>query len=372
MFFERTKVRVHPMEEIQRLLKDLIRFKTMHNHPEAMHRCMAFIVDYFNQFDIPTQLSVYGDSPSLLIMPDNYSVPILLMSHIDVVDAPEALFNPVVRDGKLYGRGSIDDKYAVALSMVLLKSLLTRQREPENHRSGWPLGLLITSDEEIGGLNGAARRLTEIKADFAVVLDGGSFDQIVVKEKGILRVKLKSRGKTAHGARPWLGENAIENLFEDYQALKRIFPQNRDDHWQRTLNFSIVHAGKSPNQVPDRAEALFDIRYTEDENVDALVKSIRDTVRGEVVVEAVEPVFQSGDSPDLELLLKIAPGIRTGCSHGASDARFLAKNGIPGIVWGADGDLSQHTVDEHVDLESIDKLYQCLHTFIEKSAEMSA
>jgi len=60
-------------------------------------------------------------------------------------------------------------------------------------------------DEEIGGHDGAQAALAQLKADFAIALDGGNLRKIVVKEKGILRLKLISRGKTAHGARPWLG-----------------------------------------------------------------------------------------------------------------------------------------------------------------------
>ena len=78
-----------------------------------------------------------------------------------------------------------------------------------------PFGIIITADEEIGGANGARQALKEIKAAFCVALDGGSLKKIVIKEKGIVRLKLVARGKTAHGARPWLGENAIEKLIED-------------------------------------------------------------------------------------------------------------------------------------------------------------
>ncbi|NIU59932.1 MAG: peptidase dimerization domain-containing protein, partial [Phycisphaerae bacterium] len=78
-------------------------------------------------------------------------------------------------------------------------------------------GVMITADEEIGGANGARQALKEIKAEFCIALDGGGLNKIVIKEKGIVKLKLIARGKTAHGARPWLGENAIENLINDYQ-----------------------------------------------------------------------------------------------------------------------------------------------------------
>ena len=86
-----------------------------------------------------------------------------------------------------------------------------------------------------------------------------------------MRLKLIGRGKTAHGARPWLGENAIENLIADYFKIKRHFELTAPGHWHRTLNFSRIQAGKAVNQVPDYAEALFDIRFTENDDMEAVV-----------------------------------------------------------------------------------------------------
>ncbi|MBW2592287.1 MAG: M20 family peptidase, partial [Deltaproteobacteria bacterium] len=71
-----------------------------------------------------------------------------------------------------------------------------------------------------------------------------------------------------------------------------------------------------------------------------------------------------GDSPYLDLLLKIADKTGTGAAHGASDARFLSNHGIKGIVWGADGDMSQHALDEHVNIDSIRELYTIMDEFM--------
>ncbi len=355
------------MEEIITLTKDLIRFKTMHSQPDEIQRCIAFIEAYLKKCGANYQRLDHDNIPSIIVMPQNNVAPILLMSHIDVVDGPDELFNPRVKDNALYGRGSIDDKYAAALSLVLIKEHLRKLRKKGKDQNALPFGVLITADEELGGVNGARKALEKIKAEFCIALDGGGLQKIVTKEKGVVKLKLIARGKTAHGARPWLGENAIENLINDFQVLKTNFALSAPGHWHRTLNFSRIQAGKASNQVPDYAEALFDIRYTENDDMEAVFQNIQNEIKGELVVEKKEPLFEGGDSPYLDLLLEIAKETEVGFEHGASDARFLSAHGIKGIVWGANGDLSQHSADEHVNIDSVDKLYELLDTFIKRS-----
>jgi succinyl-diaminopimelate desuccinylase len=355
------------MKELVTLTEDLIRFKTMHSRPEEIQRCMAFIENYLKECGANYRRLNHNNSPSVMVMPPNNSAPILLMSHIDVVDAPDALFEPCIKDNALYGRGSIDDKYAAALSLVMVKNYLQRIRADGRDQNHLPFGILITADEEIGGADGAQQALKELKAEFCIALDGGSLQKIVTKEKGIVKLKLVAAGKSAHGARPWLGENAIENLINDYRVLKTHFDLDAADHWHRTLNFSWIKAGKASNQVPDHAEALFDIRYTEEDDMDALFKDIQTKIKGELIVERKEPLFKSAESSYLNLLLEIAKGTSVGFEHGASDARFLSAHGINGIVWGADGDMSQHSADEHINIDSLYKLYDILDTFISRS-----
>ncbi len=356
------------MEEIIQLTEDLIRFKSTHANPAGIVGCADFIETYLNTHALEFQRLNFQNSPSLLVLPSSGRFPVLLMSHIDVVEGPDKLFEPWRQDGRLFGRGSIDDKYAVALSLVLLKNQLKRHRESGADQKDLPFGILITGDEEIGGVNGAQKVLPLVKTDFCIALDGGSVDKIVIKEKGILRLKLISTGKSAHGARPWLGENAIEKLIEDYHIIRSFFKESVPDQWYRTMNFSRIQAGKSVNQVPDLAEAMFDIRYTENDEVDSLVKNMQAQISGRLVIEEKEPLFIGGDSPYLDRLADITGVTRLGFEHGASDARHLFHCGIKGIVWGADGDMSQHTSQEHVDIASVDKLYRHIDAFMDALA----
>lgn len=361
------------IEDILALTKQLIRFPTTAQRPDRIAACAAFVQDWLTGSGVASRRFDNEGVPSLLVTPTAGRAPILLMTHIDVVDGPEALFDPVEKDGKLFGRGSIDDKYAVALSLVLLKTHMQRLRAAGRGQEALPFGLLITGDEEVGGRCGAQRVLDEVTTDFGIALDGGNLRKVVVKEKGILRLKLIAQGRSAHGARPWLGENAVDNLMADYLALKPLFAANMpEDHWHRTLNLSRITAGKADNQVPDRAEALFDIRYTENDDVEQLVAQMRAAISGRLELVGTEPLFSGGPSPYLDLLLRLNPDVTRGGEHGASDARFLTQRGIPGIVWGADGDYSMHAENEHVVIDTIAELATRLDRFLGEAAGLTA
>jgi succinyl-diaminopimelate desuccinylase len=352
------------MSDVVALTQDLIRLKSMHSRPEEIQKCMTFMETYLARNAVAYRRIEQNGVPTLLVLRPDGTTPVLLMSHIDVVDAPDELFEPRVENGRLFGRGSIDDKYAAALSLTLAAELIRKLQTQGKTQFDLPCGLLISADEEIGGHNGARAALRHVRADFAIALDGGHLRKIVVKEKGILRLKLISRGKSAHGARPWLGENAIEHLMADFFKIKRHFELTAADHWHRTLNFSRIQAGKAANQVPDYAEALFDIRYTENDDLDNLVAAIRQEIRGEIEIVEKEPLFQGGSSPYLDRLLAIAGHPEVGREHGASDARFLSEFGIPGIVWGPDGDNSAHSAQEHVNIDSLLALHKILNEFL--------
>lgn len=360
------------MKDLVDLTQSLVRFKSMLSRPDEIHRCVDFIEGFLKDAGAACKRIECDGVPSIAALPEPDYAPVLLMSHIDVVDAPEELFEPTEKDGKLYGRGSFDDKYAAALSMILFREHLNQARKEGRGQADLPLGILITGDEEAGGFKGAKEALSRIRTDFCIALDGGNVRKIVTKEKGVLRLKLISRGKAAHGSRPWLGENAIEKLFEDYQIIKSFFREEDPEHWHKTINFGLVSAGKSVNQVPDLAEAVFDIRYTEKDDVDALVNQMRQKIRGELLMELKEPLFLGGKSPYLELLLDISKDTKLGFEHGASDARFLQESGTPGIVWGPDGDLSAHAYDEHVNLDSLHELYGILDTFFRRAKDVKS
>src|SRR3989344_2390628 len=225
--------------------------------------------------------------------------------------------------------------------------------------------LLLNGDEEIGGENGAGYMVEEIgiRPQFVLCGDGpykDSFD-IVIKEKGGVWVELIAKGKTAHGAYVWEGENAIEKLLEAIQKIKKWVGEVRPNAWKSTINICVVETpNKTPNKVPADARAVLDIRFTEElaKTPDELLEKIRELVP-EVQVNALSKIsllfveennifLQSFKRTAEEILKEEANFV---FAHGATDARYFGEVGIPAVIFGAKGE-NMHAEGEWVDLDS--------------------
>jgi len=352
--------------ELVRLTSKLINIPSTHSRPAEILRCADLIEDWLTEHAISVQRIDKNGTPSLLVAPATGRCKVLLMSHFDVVEAEESQFTPSEKNGHLFGRGAIDDKYAVALMLILYREIQSRWNAAGTIDEDIPFGLLFTGDEESGGKDGAGHATTLVQPDYFIALDGGQPDRIITKEKGIISLALTAKGKAAHAARPWLGESGFDILVEDYLKLKTLFTADTPEHWHPTLVLSNCRAGNgSTNMVPDTATATLDLRYTENDNPEQILAMIRKSIRSEVEVRAIEPVFASSDSPYTDLLARHS-GATVSFEHGASDARFFSQIGIPGAVWGARGEMSQHTACEHLVIDSLFNVYDCLQNFLEE------
>lgn len=359
-----TTSRLH--RELVDLTKDLIRIPSTGSRPEEITHCADFIANWLQQNDIAFEKETHNSTPSILVLPKARECKVLFMTHFDVVEVNDpAQFSPYEQNGCLYGRGAVDDKYGVALSLILFREHLNKLKENGDSQEDMCFGLLLTGDEESGGADGAGKITQSLDTEFFIALDGGRPDHIVTKEKGILALHLAANGKSAHAARPWLGQSAFDILVGDYLKIKELFTDETPDYWHKTAVLANCHSGNgSTNIVPERATATLDIRYTENDDPEGLLASIDTLTESEITLKAMEPVFESGPSPLLDLLVRHAEGADVGFEHGASDARYLSRRNIPGAIWGAEGKFSHHTEQEHVVISSIYSVYDNLDRFL--------
>ncbi len=352
-------------KEILKLSERLIKVKSVSSNYKGLKAVLAEVEKEVDKFFVKSFSK--SKSPSLLVyssasLPKKFKV--ILNAHLDVVPGRPQQFKPKVNKGRLYGRGAYDMKAAAAVEILVFKELAKKLP--------YPIGLQLVTDEEVGGFAGTKHQIEKgVRADF--VIAGEPTDlEINNAAKGIIWAKVYATGVSAHGAYPWLGENAILIINKFLDELLKIYPVPRSEVWSTTVNVaSIQTENTSYNTVPDKAFVLLDIRYIPDDKEKVLedLKSLAKNYKLDLEIVLKEPEhFTPKTDPNIFLLQKATTKIRGRKSrivvkHGGSDIRHYNAVGCEGITFGPVG-AGHHTEEEWVDIQSLEDFYLILKEYL--------
>ncbi len=316
----------------------------------------------------------YQNFPALLITTRDTKTPkIWLYCHVDVVPATTEQYQAIEQNGRLYGRGVFDMKFALA-------SYLSLFRELGESLTDFDLGIMLVSDEEVGGFNGANRLQQEgFLSKVIIIPDGGDDLRVETKAKGIWHLTIRAEGRGAHGSRPWEGENAIEQLSDYLTALRQaVCHQDKTEKWCRTLSTGMITGGQAVNQVPDYAEAKIDIRLISNEEkteIEHIFTSLqaeypRVTVETDMLGSCVNTDINNHYYQSFVEITESITGVEhvPVCSYGASDARFFVSD-MPAIITRPTGG-GMHGAEEWLDLASFAKFHQIIMAFVQQNGQI--
>jgi succinyl-diaminopimelate desuccinylase len=342
----------------RQLVKRMMRMRPVSSDRRAVNRLVDFVRDYLRKRKVHTRVEkhegrkiLYGSTTR------GKTSKILLNPHLDVVPADDDMFKPREKGGRIYGRGAGDCLGNCAVGIRLLDRL----------RGKADVGVVFSTDEELGGHT--AERMVKLgyRAGFVIITDGGAY-RIAVAQKGVHAVRLTATGKACHGSTPWRGDNAIERLIRGYVKVKKLFPPVRRDSWKTTMSPNVIKAGTVFNRVPDRAEMILDIRYTEDVSPGALVRKIR-SVSGLKVspVETCPVVFCDEKDPRIRGLARhmervFRRKIRMVRMMGATDARHFKKLKVPVAIIGVPS-KGAHSTTEWVSVRGMEHYEDMLYDY---------
>jgi len=244
------------------LALQLIRFDTL-NPPGNEAACMMFFASWLEENGFEVTLSSFGEGRHNLIarLRGEQAGPALAFTgHLDTVPLGNAdwqhdPFGEIV-DDRLYGRGSSDMKAAVAAFAV---ACVTHQQAI---RQGPGVVLLITGGEETG-CDGARALIdtADLPEVGALIVGEPTANYPVIGHKGALWLRCETRGKTAHGAMPELGINAIYLAADALGKIQHFSPGAPHPLMkQPTINVGRITGGLNINSVPDRTQFDVDIR----------------------------------------------------------------------------------------------------------------
>ena len=414
------------LDETARIARDLIRMDTT-NWGEGRAEGETEAAEYVNAHleSIGLKPSIYESQPGRTsvvarIPGRDRSKPALVVhGHLDVVPADPAdwTFDPFageIHDGLLWGRGAVDMKNMDAMILTAVGDILRAGESPERD-----LVIAFFADEEDGGLfgshfmvdehpdvfEGATEAISEV-GGYSVDIAGRRAYLLQTGEKSLVWIRLVARGRAAHGSR-MVADNAVTKLAEAVVAIGRHeWPLRLTDTTTQlvgelarlldvdpvalgpdevvlrsgtasgfiratlrtTSNPTLLKAGYKHNVVPERAEALVDIRTLAGEEDDVLAQ-VREIVGDDVDIEIVhrdiglEAPFAGPlvDAMTGALLQHDADAtVLPYLLSGGTDNKALSRLGITGYGFAplklpADMDFPAmfHGVDERVPLDSL-------------------
>lgn len=347
--------------------------------------CQQLIADRLARAGFTCEHLRFGEVDNLWATHGGSDAPTLvLLGHTDVVppgprDAwTSDPFDPVIRDGVFYGRGTADMKGSVAAFVVALEQFVAAHPGHDGR-----VALLLTSDEEGDAIDGV-RKVAELfrgrgeRIDWCVTGEPSSKavlgDLLRVGRRGTLSATLTVHGVQGHVAYPDKARNPIHQAMP---ALVALVERRWDDGFETfpptSFQISNINAGTGANNViPGELRVLFNLRFNPTWSAAQLESECESVLRNAGLDYAIawhrggEP-FHTPDGPlraaAREVLGSVSgsmPEESTG--GGTSDARFIAPLGAQCIEIGP-VNASIHKVDEHVrvaDLEALPGLYLAL------------
>ena len=414
------------LEDTARIARDLIRFDTS-NYGEGRANGETEAAEYLGALLEGMGLTTeYVDaeprrtSVVARVKGSDSSLPALVVhGHTDVVPADPANwsmdpFAGVIKDGLLWGRGAVDMKNMDAMIVTALQDILGAGKQPRRD-----LIIGFFSDEENGGVlgshylvdnrpdlfAGATEAISEV-GGYSVFLNGRRSYLLQTGEKALVWIKLVARGTAAHGSRI-IHDNAVtklaravatlgqqewpveltattEQLVAEIAELMGIDPQQTGPDeivlstgtaagfiqatLRTTTNPTLLSAGYKHNVIPDRAEALIDIRTLPGQEAEVLAR-VQELVGDDieiVIMHSDVGLENSFDGPLVDAMVGALNTADPGAPvlpyllSGGTDNKALSLLGITGYGFAplqlpADLDFPGmfHGVDERVPLDAL-------------------
>src|SRR4051812_24583093 len=258
------------MQETE-LARQLIAYDT--SHPEGVKLAAGFVKGWLEARGIEaSQIDSRGLPVTSAEVGPSDGLTVLLHGHLDVVPGHTEQFQPRVEGDRLFGRGAYDMKGALAAMLLTLHDLRDEQRVRVR------LGVVPDEESEEDADRGSDRLVDDgFTGDFAIT--GEPTDMhIGVQAKGVLAVRLRVAGRAAHGATPWLGDNAILKALTVFRGIESLpFARRSSELFDRpSINLGRIWGGDALNKVPDECVIDVDIRYLPEQDPEEILAAIAD------------------------------------------------------------------------------------------------
>jgi acetylornithine deacetylase len=353
---------------------------------------IEFVEDYLKSHGIaPLRISNSKGTKANLYATIGPEAPggIVLSGHTDIVPVDgqpwtSDPFKTVVRDGKLYGRGTCDMKSFCAIALAFVPQFVAA-------RSKTPIHLALSYDEEIGCL-GVRPMIAKILQDMPrprlVIIGEPSDMQVVNAHKGIRAFSTTVTGKEAHSSHTDKGVNAVMVAAELITYLGTLAedmrhkgdPSHRFDPPYTTVQASVIQGGTALNilarectfrweyrSLPGTNEEDIAERFNRHAHDEILPRLRRVAPEADIVTtpgSRVPPLKATHDCPAEALARQLTGRNSSEAVSYGTEAGLFQEAGIPSVVCGPGSILQAHKPDEFITFEQIDLCTQFMHRLV--------
>ncbi|OZU87817.1 acetylornithine deacetylase [Virgibacillus indicus] len=319
-----------------RFLQEMIRVDSS-NPPGNEHKAAKLLAERSESAGIPYDISQFESNRSnfKIHLKGEGKGRLLFCGHMDTVLPGEqpwnhSPFSGEIEEGRMYGRGTSDMKSGLCAMFLAVESLFK-----EGKKLPKDIIFLATAGEEVDSC-GARQYLKEESLDDveALVIGEPTNEKVVVGHKGALWLEIITTGKTAHGAMPANGINAVEwmrNVMDMAESLKSKWKISSIPLGESSLAITKLNGGVQTNVIPDRCSMHIDIRSIPPQEHEDLISEIK---------QNLQELFSTEESPDFHInKLLDRPSILTEKTSPviASALRIKEQNSVHGVSYYTDG-----------------------------------
>ena len=342
-----------------------------------------FGFDEIERYDAKDVRAEGGIRPNMVatIHGKNRDQRIWIISHMDTVPVGDISkwktgpFEPVVKEGKIYGRGAEDNGQSLIASMYAAKAIIDSGEAPD-----YDFSIVFVSDEETGSKYGI-QHLVNLglfrKDDIVIVPDHGvpQGNEIEIAEKSIYWVKVTTYGKQTHSSIPNTGINALragaKYLVEVDRALHERFSEKDKLFTVPVSTFEPTKKEENQpniNAVPGEDVFYFDMRLIPTHNITdimVVMNEVAEKVSKETGTKISPEVYRGEPAPpatpaDSEVVIRLKNAIEkvrgiepklVGIGGGTC-AAYIRYKGIPAAVWSTI-DETMHQANEYCKIENL-------------------
>lgn len=306
---------------------------------------------------------VYDDGESLIVAKRSGKPLVLLAGHLDTVPA-QANLPGRIDDGWVVGLGATDMKGGVAVMLELAGWATSAEL-------AYDVAFLFFPREELGPaanpLPGIFERTGIVDEAQLVICLEPTDNTLQLGCLGNLNARAVFEGRSAHSARPWLGENAIARALEGLRPVLDSEPRDVEIEglvFREVMSVTQLHAGIASNVIPARAEANVNFRYAPDRSPASAEERIREVLGGAVEIVSNSPAAHVALGSPLVEELRAAGGFELQPKQAWTNVADFAARGLDAVNLGPGATRYAHAVDERVEIAELERTFAALQRFL--------